>query len=57
MNPWPWLTSRQAAEQMAGQVAKWPEMYPGCDGIDLDIEEGAGNAPGVDTNIVYFVKK
>ena len=26
---------------MASEVATWPDKY-GCDGIDLDIEEGAG---------------
>jgi hypothetical protein len=26
---------------MAAEVAKWPSLY-GCDGIDLDIENGAG---------------
>ena len=40
-NPWTWLTSASAAEAMAAEVAKWPSLY-GCDGIDLDIENGAG---------------
>jgi hypothetical protein len=40
-NPWKWLTSKEAAEAMATEVATWPDKY-GCDGIDLDIEEGAG---------------
>ena len=29
----------------------------GCDGIDLDIEEGAGNQPESGANMVYFVNK
>jgi len=33
-NPWAWLTSQSAAEAMADQVAKWPELF-NCDGIDL----------------------
>lgn len=41
-NPWNWLTSKEAAEAMAEKVAEWPEKY-GCDGIDLDLEDGAGN--------------
>jgi len=41
-NPWPWLTSQSAAEAMAIEVAKWPSLY-NCDGIDLDLEEGAGD--------------
>ena len=40
-NPWQWLTSSSAAEAMAVEVAKWPSLF-GCDGIDLDIENGAG---------------
>ena len=35
------LTSSSAAEAMAVEVAKWPSLF-GCDGIDLDIENGAG---------------
>jgi len=27
---------------MAEKVAEWPEKY-GCDGINLDLEDGAGN--------------
>merc|ERR1712241_55067 len=56
INPWPWLTSRGAAEAMAEKVAKWPEMY-GCDGIDLDIEDGAGDAPGAGPNMIHFIAK
>ena len=41
---------------MAEQVASWPEKY-GCDGIDLDIEDGAGNAKGAGTNMVHFIRK
>ena len=56
MNPWPWLTSREAAEAMAEKVAEWPEKY-GCDGIDLDIEDGAGDAKGAGKNMIHFVRK
>ncbi len=41
-SPWNWLTSREAAEAMAVKVAEWPKKY-NCDGIDLDLEDGAGN--------------
>jgi len=54
--PWDWLTSPAKAEAMAAQVAKWPETY-GCDGIDLDIETGAGNVEGAGANLVAFVTK
>merc|ERR1719361_1375703 len=56
INPWVWLKSREAAEAMAEKVAEWPEKY-GCDGIDLDIEDGAGDAPGAGQNMIYFIKK
>lgn len=41
---------------MAVEVAKWPEDH-GCDGIDLDIETGAGAANGAGANLVVFVNK
>ena len=41
-SPWNWLTSKNAAEAMAEKVAEWPAKY-NCDGIDLDLEDGAGN--------------
>ena len=41
---------------MAEKVAEWPEKY-GCDGIDLDIEDGAGDAAGAGQNMIYFIKK
>ena len=41
-NPWHWLTSQQLAEDMAVQVAQWRDLY-NIDGIDLDIEAGAGD--------------
>merc|ERR1712079_993051 len=55
-NPWTWLTSKQAAEEMAAKVAAWPEMY-GCDGIDLDLEEGAGANKIAGPNMVHFIRK
>merc|ERR1719247_919336 len=53
---WDWLASSAKAEAMAAAVAKWPEKY-GCDGIDLDIETGAGNVKGAGANLVAFVAK
>jgi hypothetical protein len=53
---WLWLASRSAAEAMAAKVAEWPSKY-GCDGIDLDIEGGAGQVPGAGENLIYFVAK
>ncbi len=55
-NPWEWLLSREAAEEMAVRVAKWPEMY-GIDGIDLDLEEGAGAHKQAGVNMVHFIRK
>lgn len=55
-NPWPFLTSKAAAEEMAVKVATWPELY-GCDGIDLDLESGAGDAAGAGENMMHFVHK
>merc|ERR1719225_1873434 len=55
-NPWHWLTSKAAAEEMAVRVAEWPELY-GCDGIDLDLEEGAGSNKIAGPNMVHFVRK
>jgi len=54
-NPWPWLVSDSAATAMAREVATWPSKY-GCDGIDLDIETGAGDASGVGPNLMTFIK-
>ena len=55
-NPWHWLETKQAAEEMAEKVAKWPEQY-GIDGIDLDLEEGAGAHQKAGVNMVHFIKK
>merc|ERR1712168_1698509 len=55
-NPWPWLVSKAAAEAMAAKVATWPAEY-GCDGIDMDIEEGAGSTAESGVNLVYFLQK
>ena len=54
-NPWHWLTSREAAEEMAVEVAAWPEKY-GCDGIDLDLEEGAGAKKEAGPNMIHFIR-
>ena len=55
-NPWPWLVSKAAAEAMAAKVATWPAEY-GCDGVDLDLEEGAGSTAESGVNMVHFIKK
>jgi len=55
-NPWEWLTSRDKAEAMAVEVAKWKDLY-GIDGIDLDIEEGAGSQGAAGPNMVHFIRK
>ena len=55
-NPWHWLTSQTAAEAMAEKVSTWFDKY-NIDGIDLDIEEGAGSKPESGTHMVHFVRK
>jgi hypothetical protein len=55
-NPWDWLTTKEKAEAKAEEVAQWPELY-GCDGIDFDIEEGAGSRPEAGPNLVHFMKR
>ena len=55
-NPWFWLESVEAAEKMAVEVAEWPHKY-GCDGIDLDIEKGAGTSIVSGENLSIFIKK
>ena len=55
-NPWHWLVTKEAAEAMAVKVAEWPEKY-GCDGIDLDLEEGAGSLKEAGPNMVHFIRK
>jgi len=55
-NPWDWLTSRGKAEAMAVKVAKWRDDY-GIDGVDLDLEEGAGSQAAAGPNMVHFVRK
>lgn len=55
-NPWAFLESKEAAESMAMEVAKWPGMY-GCDGIDLDIETGAGQTANAEKYLPIFVAK
>ena len=56
VNPWPWLTSREAAEEMAETVATWVSEY-GMDGVDLDIEEGAGESWEAGQNMLYFLRR
>jgi len=55
-NPWHWLTSKEKAEAMAEKVAKWPALY-GCDGIDLDLEEGAGARKEAGPNMIHFIRR
>eukprot|EP00128_Syssomonas_multiformis_P008591 Colp12_sorted_trinity150504_noHs@34772 len=49
-NPWTWLTSQAAAEKMAETVATWTQF--GADGIDLDLETGAGDAADAGKNLI-----
>ena len=55
-NPWEWLTTKEKAESMAEVVATWKDLY-GCDGIDLDIEEGAGQQEEAGRNMAHFVRR
>jgi len=55
-NPWDWLTSRENADIMAEKVATWKDLY-GIDGIDLDIESGAGDQEEAGPNLLYFIHK
>merc|ERR1712106_560833 len=55
-NPWDWLTSKEKAEAMAIKVARWRDDY-GIDGIDLDLEEGAGGKKAAGPNMVHFIRK
>lgn len=55
-NPWDWLTTKEKAEAMAEKVATWPDLY-NCDGIDLDLEEGAGAKKEAGPNMIHFIKK
>merc|ERR1719264_2319366 len=55
-NPWQWLTSRRRAEAMAERVALWKDDYK-IDGIDLDLEEGAGSRKEAGPNMVHFVRR
>ena len=63
-NPWEWLTTRGKAEAMAEQVrrrgrpqvAGWRAQY-GIEGVDLDLEEGAGSRPEAGPNMVHFIRK
>lgn len=41
---------------MAEKVAKWYDDY-NCDGIDLDLEEGAGARKEAGPNMIHFVRK
>ena len=55
-NPWEWLTSKEKAEAMAEKVARWRDDY-GIDGIDLDLEEGAGSKKAAGPNMVHFTRR
>lgn len=47
-----WFGNSDSAKQLAAQVAHWK-----CDGIDLDIEDGAGNDGDVASGIVVFAQE
>jgi len=55
-NPWDWLTSQAKAEAMAKRVSSWKDQY-GIDGVDLDIEEGAGSREEAGPNLVHVIRK
>jgi len=55
-NPWEWLTSKEKAEAMGDKVARWRDDYH-IDGIDLDIEEGAGSNKVAGPNLVHFIRR
>ena len=55
-NPWDWLTTKDKAEAMAEEVATWKSNY-GIDGIDLDIEAGAGDKAEAGPNMIHFIRK
>ncbi len=55
-NPWDWLTTREKAEAMAEEVSQWRLLY-NMDGIDIDIESGAGDQFDAGQNLVYFVER
>jgi len=48
--------SQESAEAMAVEVASWFDKY-NVDGIDLDIEEGAGSRGEAGPNMIHFVRK
>lgn len=54
-NPWDWLTTPEKAKEMGARVAKWEKEY-NCDGIDLDIEAGAGDHPAAGENLLHFTR-
>jgi hypothetical protein len=47
-----WFGNADSAKHLASQVAQWP-----CDGIDLDIEDGAGNDGDVAANMLVFAQE
>eukprot|EP00091_Calanus_sinicus_P014496 TRINITY_DN3205_c0_g1_i2.p1 TRINITY_DN3205_c0_g1~~TRINITY_DN3205_c0_g1_i2.p1 ORF type:complete len:386 (-),score=133.79 TRINITY_DN3205_c0_g1_i2:20-1177(-) len=55
-NPWDWLTTKEKAEAMAVKVAHWRDDY-GIDGIDLDIEAGAGSNNVAGPMMAHFIRK
>ncbi len=54
-NPWPFLESVEASKSMAEEVSTWPEKY-GCDGIDIDLETGAGSQSDSGENLIAFIR-
>ena len=53
-NTWLFLTTPERARAMAAEVATWESKY-GVDGIDIDLEWGAGNDAAVIQNVVVFI--
>ena len=51
---WPFMKTPENARAMAATVSKWQDDY-GVDGIDIDIEWGAGNNKAESENLVTFI--
>lgn len=47
-----WFGSADSARQLAQQVSQWQ-----CDGVDMDIEQGAGDDETMANNMVVFVQE
>ncbi len=56
ISPWNWLTTREKAEAMAEEVSQWRLLY-NMDGIDINIESGAGDDIDASANLIHFIEK